>query len=92
MTWYANPAAPSGDTTRCSLTALSSTIADDGFTVVPLASNHHGTRTYNPVTQLIISTPHTVPLYLAAPDTSKLHRRSQLDYREIVHILEVSSS
>lgn len=44
-TWYANPPAPSCDTTPCLLTALLSSIADGVFTVVSLASNDHGTCT-----------------------------------------------
>lgn len=72
-TWYANPAEPSCDTSPCSLTALLSTIADGVFTVVPLASNDHGTCTYSLVAELILSPPHIVPLHVAAPDA---HRRN----------------
>lgn len=88
-TWYANLATPSCDTTPCSLTALLSTIADGNFTLVPLASNDHGTCTYSLVAELILSPPHIVPLHVAAP---KQYRRSQMEYRETVHIPAESSS
>lgn len=90
--WYANPAAPSCDTAPCLLTALLSTIADGVCTVVPLASNNHGTCTYSLVAELIRSPPHIVPLYVAAPESWKLHGRSQMEYRETVHIPAESSS